>query len=110
MTFYQRALAMREALLGPEHRAVALSLHDLANLYCVEGRYTEAEPLYQRALAIREKILGKDHPDVATVLESYAKLLGATGRQAKAKEFEERARQIRLSAPKTSPRLGNPYT
>ncbi len=42
----------------PEHPDVAQSLNNLAELYRVQGRYAEAEPLYQRALAIREKALG----------------------------------------------------
>src|SRR5580658_3420397 len=54
----QRALAIREKALGPNHPAVAQSLNILALLYDGQGRYAEAEPLYKRALAIREKALG----------------------------------------------------
>ena len=49
---YQRALAIREKALGPEHPDVANSLNNLAVLYRAQGKYAEAEPLYQRALAI----------------------------------------------------------
>ena len=52
---YQRALAIGEKALGPEHPDVATSLNNLAVLYQATGRYAEAEPLYQRALAILEK-------------------------------------------------------
>ena len=65
----QRALAIREKALGPDHPDVALSLNNLALLYRNQGRYAEAEPLYKRSLAIREKALGPDHPDVARVAE-----------------------------------------
>src|SRR4029453_730245 len=60
---YQRALAIREKALGPEHPDVAQSLNNLASLYQTQGRYTEAEPLYQRVLASRERVLGAEHPD-----------------------------------------------
>src|SRR3712207_4238207 len=51
----QRALAIREKGLGPEHPDVARSLNNLAWLYYAQGQYAKAEPLSQRALAIREK-------------------------------------------------------
>jgi tetratricopeptide (TPR) repeat protein len=66
----QRALAIREQALGPQHPDVAHSLNDLAELYRAQGKYAEAEPLYQRALAIREQALGPQHPDVATSLNN----------------------------------------
>ena len=59
---YQRALAIREKALGPEHPHTATSLNNLAVLYRATGAYAQAEPLYQRALAIREKALGPEHP------------------------------------------------
>jgi tetratricopeptide (TPR) repeat protein len=105
-----RALAIREKALGPEHRAVAQSLHDLGDLYRIEGRYSDAEPLYVRALAIREKLLGKDHPDVAALLVSYALLLRQTGRPTKAEDLELRAKQIRASDPNMIQKMKLPYT
>jgi tetratricopeptide (TPR) repeat protein len=64
----ERALAIREKVLGPEHPAVANSLNNLALLYYAIGNYAKAEPLQQRALASREKVLGTEHPDVALSL------------------------------------------
>ena len=59
----QRALAIREKALGPDHSDVAASLNNLAEFYRVQGRYAEAEPLSKRALTIKEKAFGPDHPD-----------------------------------------------
>ena len=73
----ERALALREKVLGPNHPDVALSLNNLAQLYKDQGRYSDAEPLYQRSLAIREKALGRDHPDVAQSLNNLAVLYDA---------------------------------
>jgi hypothetical protein len=67
----QRALAIREKAMGPEHPDVAQSLNNLAGLYQAQGQYAKAEPLHQRALAIREKVFGSEHPNVATCLEIY---------------------------------------
>lgn len=71
---YQRALAIKEKALGPEHPLVATSLNNLAAPYDDQGQYAQAEPLYQRALAILEKALGPEHPAEAASLENAAML------------------------------------
>jgi tetratricopeptide (TPR) repeat protein len=42
----QRALAITEKALGPEHPDVGRDLNNLEGLYCAQGRYEAAEPLY----------------------------------------------------------------
>ncbi len=68
----ERALAIREKVLGPDHRAVADALHLLAVIYDDKHDYAKAEAPNLRALAIREKALGPDHPDVARSLFNLA--------------------------------------
>ena len=97
---YQRALAIREKVLGPDHPNVAQSLNNLATLYHAQRKYVEAEPLYKRALTIWEKALGPDHPNVALALENYAKLLRQTNRQMEATAMEVRAKAIRAKQAK----------
>jgi len=92
---YQRALAIREMALGPEHPDVANSLNNLARLYNKQGQYAKAEPLFERALAIREKALGPEHPDVAHSLNGLARLYNKQGQYAKAEPLFERALKIR---------------
>src|SRR5262249_42425969 len=58
--FHRRALAIREAKLGPDHPDVAASLTGLAIVYEDQRKYVDAERFYQRALAIREAKLGPD--------------------------------------------------
>lgn len=72
LPLFQRALAIREKVLGAEHPDTATSLNNLAMLYQTQGEYAQALPLYQRALAIYEQVLGKDHPDTKIVRENYA--------------------------------------
>jgi tetratricopeptide (TPR) repeat protein len=94
----RQALAILEKALGPEHRDVATSLHNLALLYQAQGRYADAEPLYQRALAIQEKVLGPEHPDVATSLLNLALLYRAQSRYADAEPLYQRALAIQEKA------------
>ncbi len=91
----QRALAIREKSLGPEHLDVAKSLSNLGAIYRAQGRYPEAEPLLRRALTIGEKVLGPEHPDLAISLENYAGLLRRLGRDGEASGLEARAKAIR---------------
>jgi len=95
---YERALAIRERALGPDHPDVANSLNNLATLLSDQGDYAEARPLYERALAIRERALGPDHPDVANSLNNLATLLRDQGDYAEARPLYERALAIRERA------------
>ena len=91
---FERALAIREEALGPEHPEVATSLNNLAGLLQDEGDLVGARPLYERALAIREKTLGPEHPDTATSLGNLASLLQALGDLAGARPLHERTAAI----------------
>ncbi len=72
---YERALAIREQVLGPNHPDTASSLNNLAALYDSQGNYEQAQPLFERALAIMEKTLGSNHPNTKVVRGNHARLL-----------------------------------
>ena len=91
---YQRALAICEKALGPDHPHTSISLNNLALLYKSQGRYVEAEPLYQRALAIDEKALGPDHPNTGGDLNNLAALYYSQGRYAEAEPLYQRVLAI----------------
>ena len=90
----QRALAIREKALGPDHPEVSTSLNNLAALYSAQGKYDLAEPLYQRAVAILEKTLGPDHPQVGPALNNLAELYQAQGKYDLAEPLCQRALAI----------------
>jgi len=90
----ERALAITEAQLGPDHPDMATSLNNLALLYDSLGHYGEAEPLYQRALAITEAELGPDHPSAALSLNNLAALYFSMGRYGEAEPLYQRALAI----------------
>jgi CHAT domain-containing protein/Tfp pilus assembly protein PilF len=94
----QRALAINEKALGPEHFAVATDLNTLAVLYRVQGRFAEAEPLFKRALMIREKALGPDDSYVGESLNNLAALYDLQGRYAEAEPLFKRALTVREKA------------
>ncbi len=90
----QRALAITQEALGPDHPDAASPLSNLAALYYAQAKYTQAEPLYRRALALDERALGPNHPGVATDLNNLAELYRVQGKYAEAEPLYQRALAI----------------
>jgi tetratricopeptide (TPR) repeat protein len=93
--YYERALAIREEVLGAEHPDTAQSLNNIGVLLRSQGDLAAARPYYDRALAIREKVLGAEHPDTAQSLNNLGFLLHSQGDLAAARPYYERALAIR---------------
>ena len=91
----ERALAIREKELGPDHPDVATSLFGLANVYSDNGNSAKVEPLYLRALAIREKAFGSDHIFVSPILNNLGAFYRERGEYTKAQPVFERVLDIR---------------
>jgi tetratricopeptide (TPR) repeat protein len=85
----ERALAIREKVLGPEHPDTAVSLTALGFLIERQGHLAEARPFYERALAINEKAL--DPAGTAVNIHNLARLLWYQGDYSGARSLQERA-------------------
>lgn len=97
-TRYERSLALRQKVLGPEHAMVAISLNSLGSVLSAMGRYDEARDSYERALAIRRKTLGSDHPLVANTYNNLGTAFDAMGKYEEALAEYEHALAIRKNA------------
>jgi tetratricopeptide (TPR) repeat protein len=53
----EKALAIYEKALGPDHPDVAQSLNNLASLYAAKGEFSKAHSLFIRAQGIDEKLI-----------------------------------------------------
>lgn len=83
---YERAVAIHEKAVGPDHPDLAVSLNNLGHLLqemvrvfrcwnallipCAQGGCDEAIELYTKALRIVENTFGQGHPRVASVLNN----------------------------------------
>ncbi|HYH94922.1 tetratricopeptide repeat protein, partial [Hyalangium sp.] len=85
----QRALAMSEKRLGPDHPEVALRLNNVGFALAFQGDYAKALAHCRRALVIAERVLGPEHLLVASILGSMGTALAAQGDYAEAlKHFQ----------------------
>ena len=94
----ERALTLREAVLGGTHPEVAASLDWLGLHHLLRGDLVQAEPLLQRAVAIREAALGKDHPELAGTLTTLGNLYAAQALYGRAEPLYARALALREAA------------
>ncbi|HVG63254.1 MAG TPA: CHAT domain-containing tetratricopeptide repeat protein [Hyalangium sp.] len=94
----ERALALREAVLGGTHPDVASCLNVLGELHWWQGKYAHVESLLLRALAIREAALGNGHPGVASTLNNLANHYTDLGFYHRAAPLYQRALAIREAA------------
>ncbi|MEM7352195.1 MAG: CHAT domain-containing tetratricopeptide repeat protein, partial [Acidobacteriota bacterium] len=91
----ERALAIKRALLGPEHPEVARSLNVQAILLGLSGRAAEAQPLYEEALRIRRRAHGPRARSVAESLMNLAVLHAKQGHYDEAWPLAHEAQAIR---------------
>jgi len=90
----ERALAIDEAALGPQHPKVATDVNNLGTVLQDLGDLAGARAAYQRALAIGEAAYGPQHPAVATRVNNLGSVLQALGDLAGARAALERALAI----------------
>jgi tetratricopeptide (TPR) repeat protein len=70
--YLERALAIWEEVLGPQHPDTALSLNNLSLLCCYEGKLEEAADFMRKALTIWRELLGPNHPHTQKAWQSLA--------------------------------------
>jgi tetratricopeptide (TPR) repeat protein/tRNA A-37 threonylcarbamoyl transferase component Bud32 len=87
---FERALALVERQLGPDHMRAADLRFNIAATHHFLGDYDPAERDFRAALDVYTKLMGPDHPEVAQCHSNYAATLIALGR---AKEAEQHARR-----------------
>jgi hypothetical protein len=94
MEWYERALAIRENVLGTEHFDIGIIYNNIAWVIKGLGEYDKALEWYKKAITTFEKVLGKEHPDTATTYNNIAEVYRSQGEYAKALEWYKKALAI----------------
>ncbi|MCE9580651.1 MAG: serine/threonine-protein kinase [Deltaproteobacteria bacterium] len=95
---FQRALAIMERTLGPDHPDVSAVLNNLGAVLWSEGKIAQARPYLERSLALDEATFGPDHPRIAVSLLNLGGLENAADHPKEARVFLERALAIQRKA------------
>ena len=80
----QRALDLRERVLGQQNPDTLTSMHKLAVLYWYQGRYAQAEPLCSKVLEVRWRVLGPEHPETLRTMSNLAMVYLSQGKYGQA--------------------------
>jgi tetratricopeptide (TPR) repeat protein len=94
--YHERALSIRQAVLGVDHPETARSLTEIGKALLFYGDVALARPYFERALAIQQAQLG-DHSDTATTLNHLGFLFQRQEHLAEARRCHEQALRIRRS-------------
>ena len=86
---YQRALAMRRQVMGPDHSDTIESMNNLAMAYLDTGRIADALPLLEEAVQRSRTKLGPFHSVTMVSMGNLAHAYGAAGRLADALPLHE---------------------
>lgn len=95
----ERALELKERLLGPDHPDIADVLLFRAQVYSQRGDSWTAQASLERALTIETNAFGPDHHHLAEFLTKIGNIYLDLGEAAKARETFERALEITEKAP-----------
>jgi serine/threonine-protein kinase len=83
----EKALELREAQRGPEHRETLESLNELAMLRVLQGDLSAADELLERALEPGRRQFGESDELVLSILSSLAALRNVQGRLPEAEDL-----------------------
>jgi tetratricopeptide (TPR) repeat protein len=101
----ERALALEQALLGPDHPEIGIVLVNLGNIAVDEGDVAAARAYYLRALALREKTVaaGDDPNGLADVANNLGGMAVDAQQYDEALKYFQRAVELRQRADKDDP-------
>ena len=77
---YERTLADREQVQGPDHPDTLTARGNLASAYHSARRLADALPIYERTIADCERVLGQAHPDTLTLRSNLGHAYHTAGR------------------------------
>jgi tetratricopeptide (TPR) repeat protein len=84
MLQFQRALQVRQRLLGETHPETLASMDDVAAVLERQGKFAEAEDVFAKVLAIRRKTMGEQAPETLTSMFNVAGTMSDRGELAEA--------------------------
>ena len=91
---FQRALGICVAVLGSDHRDVAVILKNLGILKASQRHYAEADLLLKQSLLMTNRNFGHEHPIGAVTMRTIAVFQAIQGHYGEAERFIRRSLEI----------------
>ncbi|THX00042.1 purine and uridine phosphorylase [Aureobasidium pullulans] len=88
---YERALAGKEVVLGPDHTSTLDTIFNSGIAYLTQGRLAAAEGMLRRALVGQERASGPEHISTLATVRGLGNVYQAQGRLAEAEDMYEKA-------------------
>ncbi|TIA00516.1 TPR-like protein [Aureobasidium pullulans] len=88
---YERALAGKEVVLGPDHTSTLDTIFNSGIAYLTKGRLPATEGMLRRALVGQERASGPEHISTLATVRGLGNVYQAQGRLAEAEEMYEKA-------------------
>jgi len=95
LEMFNKALAIREKVLGKEHPGTAESYNNIGIVMRAMGDNVGAVEMFNKALTIKEKVYGKEHPSTATSYNNIGNMMVAMGDNVGALKMYNKALAIR---------------
>jgi eukaryotic-like serine/threonine-protein kinase len=95
---FERALAIREKLLGADSPDAVSAIDALGNLSVQTGALADARAHHERALAVAERTVGPDHPSAVPAIGNLARVLLIEGDYERARTLAARAHDLASAA------------
>lgn len=94
-SLYLKTLELCKSLSGKEQdSALASCLMNIASLYSLQNRYSEAEDCYKQSLDLWKLLVGEKHYTVAALMNNLAKLYESQGRYNEAEPLYRNALEL----------------
>jgi len=91
----QKAMEIRQHVLGAEHPDTLKSASNLVYILYHEGHYVEAEKLDRETRAVQSRVLGPEHPDTLASMQNLASILADAGHRDEAEKLDRETLEIR---------------
>jgi eukaryotic-like serine/threonine-protein kinase len=103
----ERALALAQAALGPDHPTTASYLVQLANLALARGELDASRSLYERAIAMQVEALGPEHPAIGDTLQNLGNTYIKSGEFALARTIFQQALELLQRSGESNPSVAH---
>ncbi|HMO24455.1 MAG TPA: tetratricopeptide repeat protein, partial [Candidatus Melainabacteria bacterium] len=90
----RKVVSLRSRTLGAHNIEVSYAMAKLAEIYQLQGKHDQAEPVFKQAIEVHTMARGREGQPLVDMLRGYSRTLLELGQKTRAAKMETRARAI----------------